>query len=90
MGGASVLMGEFSKKIIVWGDTPSHAPPHYGKPCSVYYRQCVVFVNHIETNPHNRIVLECISLNSGLWSNLLRKPEIITTFHFPTEDESAQ
>ena len=33
----------------------------------------MTFVNHIETNPHARIVSQYVSLNSGLWSNLLRK-----------------
>ena len=27
----------------------------------------------------------CVSLNSGLWSNLLRKTAITTTFYFPEE-----
>ena len=48
----------------------------------------MVFVNHIETNPLTRIVLQYISFNSGLWSNLLRKTAIKTTFYFPAEKES--
>ena len=54
----------------------------------IYYRQCMAFVNHTETNPHTRIVLKYVSLNSGLWSNLLRKTAITTTFYFPAEEES--
>ena len=49
----------------------------------------MAFGNHTETNPHTRIVLNNISLNSGLQSNLLRKIAIIrTSFYFPAEQES--
>ena len=48
----------------------------------------MVFVIHIEINPHTRIVSEYISLNSGLRSNLLRKTAIKTTFYFPAKKES--
>ena len=47
----------------------------------------MAFVNHIETNPQTRIVLKYISLNSGLWFNLLRKT-VISVFYFPAEEES--
>ena len=50
-------------------------------------RQCVTFVNNIEISSHTRIVLKYISLNSGLWSNLLRITAT-TTFNFPAEEES--
>ena len=49
----------------------------------------MVFVNHIETNPLTRIVLQYISFNSGLWSNLLRKTAIKTTFYFSADKASA-
>ena len=48
----------------------------------------MAFLNHIETNPHIRIVLQYISLKSGLCSNLLRKKKIKTTFYFPEEEET--
>ena len=46
----------------------------------------MAFVNHIETNPHTRIVSYYISLNSGLWSNLLKKTTITATFYFTAEE----
>ena len=49
-----------------------------------------MFVNHIETNPRTRIVWQYISLNSSLWSNLLRKIDITTPFDVPTEEDSAR
>ena len=49
---------------------------------------CVVFVNHVETNLHTRIVLQHISLKSGVWSDLLKKTVVTTTFYFPVEDDS--
>ena len=49
---------------------------------------CVVFVNRVETNLHTRIVLQHISLKSGVWSNLLKKTAVTTTFYFPVEDKS--
>ena len=54
----------------------------------IYYRQCVVFVNHVETNPDIRIVLKYTLLNIGLWSNLMRKTAITTNFYFPAEEKS--
>ena len=45
-------------------------------------------LNHIETNPYTTIISEYISLNSGLWSNLLRKTAITTAFYFPADEES--
>ena len=50
----------------------------------VYTIGSVAFVNHIETNPDTEM-----SLNSGLWSNLLRKTAITANFYFPAEKESA-
>ena len=47
----------------------------------------MAFVNHIDTNPHTRIVLYYISLNSGLWPNLPRKTAITITFYFPAEEK---
>ena len=52
------------------------------------FRECVAFAIHIESNPHIGIVLQYISWSSGLWSNLLRKTAITTTFYFPAEQES--
>ena len=40
----------------------------------------MAFGNHVDTNPHHRIASKYLSLNNGLWSNLLRRIEIITTF----------
>ena len=51
------------------------------------YRQCVAFVNNIEMRSHTRIVLQHISLSSGLWSNLL-STTATATFNFPAEVES--
>ena len=48
----------------------------------------MTFVNQIETNPHTIIVPQYISLSSGMWSNLLRKTAIETTFYFPAEEQS--
>ena len=47
-----------------------------------------MFINHNETNPHTGIVSYYISLNTGLWPNLLRKTTITTNFYFPSEEES--
>ena len=52
------------------------------------YTECVAFVNNIEISSHTRIVLQYISLKSGLWSNLLGITET-STFNFPVEKESA-
>ena len=49
----------------------------------------MAFVIHIETNPPSKNVSQYILLNSGLWSNLLRKTTIITTNYFPKEEEGA-
>ena len=57
------------------------------KACGVYYRQCVAFVIHTETNHHTRKVSLYIKLNSGLWSNLLTKT-VVTAFYFTPEEES--
>ena len=43
--------------------------------------------DHIETNPHSRIVLNNISWQSDLWSNLLRKTAVTITLCFPAEEE---
>ena len=51
------------------------------------YRQCVAFVNNIEMRSHTRIVLQHISLSSGLWSNLL-STTATATFNFPAEVKS--
>ena len=52
------------------------------------YRECVAFVNNIEISSHTRIVLQYISLKSGLWSNL-RGITATSTFNFLAEEESA-
>ena len=53
-----------------------------------YNRQCVAFVNRNATYPHTGIVSSYIPLNSGLWSNLLRKTAIKANFYFPSEEEN--